>query len=275
MVVEAKTSRAGKTAKDQPKRKSPVANISNIGSLKRYPDREAALDILHDVAKACAPIIHHYNFKVGTLSEMFPKSPNLLGLNVNRGQKILIRLRMPFNERSFLPMSELIGTFLHELTHNVHGPHDGKFYKLLDELREKYESGFLGAMSSSYICEEGRLGTSRLPSSQHLLERQKRLNAVTKPTYKSEKRRLGGAAQAGKDRRTAMFEAAQRRLLDSKWCGGNITQADIDNLTDNDDKMKDVKEVIDLTDDSFTEGASTRDAKNNHETSDHDVIVID
>lgn len=255
-----------------------MANIAKIASLKRYPDREAALDILHDVAKAVAPIIHHYNFKVGTLCEMYPKSQNLLGLNVNRGLKILIRLRMPFNDRSFLPMSELIGTFLHELTHNVHGPHDAKFYKLLDELRQKYESGFLGSMSSTYICEENRLGAVR--GRQLMLERQKRINAVSKPTYKAERRKLGGSKAPPTDLRSVMFEAAQRRLQDSKWCGGEINQADIDSLTDEgterNEKLKEVKEVIDLTEDEPKVGKDDSDkGDKNNANVETEVIVLD
>lgn len=47
------------------------------------------------------------------------------GMNVNRGKKILIRLRPANDEGSFYDIEEmLIGTMLHELTHNVHGPHE-------------------------------------------------------------------------------------------------------------------------------------------------------
>jgi hypothetical protein len=39
------------------------------------------------------------------------------GLNVNRGQEIRIRLRPADREGDFLPMEDLVGTMLHELTH--------------------------------------------------------------------------------------------------------------------------------------------------------------
>jgi hypothetical protein len=87
----------------------------------------------------------------------------VLGLNYNRGQKILIRLRPAGREDTFYEFEDLIGTMLHEviwstlfivdasidadcgclcmlqLTHNVHGPHDDKFYAFLKKLNEEYD----------------------------------------------------------------------------------------------------------------------------------------
>ncbi len=45
-----------------------------------------------------------------------------------------VRLRRHNHESEFYPYEDVLGTLLHELTHNVHGPHDAKFYKLLDEI---------------------------------------------------------------------------------------------------------------------------------------------
>jgi hypothetical protein len=36
------------------------------------------------------------------------------GLNVNRGQQILVRLRYPHNSSSFLPFEHALDTMLHE-----------------------------------------------------------------------------------------------------------------------------------------------------------------
>lgn len=265
MVVQGRTK-----AKTQPNRKSPVANITNISSLKRFPDKDYALDLLHQLAVAVAPIVNHYKFKVGMLCEMSPKSPNLLGLNVNKGQKILIRLRTPYNEKLFFPMSDLIGTFLHELTHNVHGPHDNKFYTLLDELRNKYETGAFS--SGSYVCEENKLGGAYVPPwLLSVTVRQKRLDAVSKVKYKSESRRLGGPLNVlrPKDLKAAMADAAERRLKDSKWCGGEVNEEEL-GLAGQDcdtpaEKLKEYKEVIDLT----NEGADIEPV------TEPEVIVID
>lgn len=239
-------------------RSSPVSNISKISSLKRYPDRDYALDLLHQMAKAVAPLIHQYNFKVGLLCEMYPKSPALLGLNVNAGQKILIRLRLPYNDRLFYPMSDLIGTLLHELTHNVHGPHDAKFYRLLDELKAKFEGGSFGA--SGYVCEENRLGSVYSPFGSTKSVRDKRLEALSKGKYKAESRRLGGSASNQLSMREAALQAAERRLKDSKWCPlADLDHVDLDDALGLKDpgvpeKMKEYKEVIDLTKEENAEG---------------------
>lgn len=198
-------------------RPSPTPNVGKLASLKKYADRDYALDLLHQITRAVAPILHKYKFRVATLCEMFPKNPQLLGLNVNRGQKILVRLRAPHNDRCFLPINDLIGTLLHELVHNVHGPHDAKFYALLDELKTTLETR--AYLTSDYVCEENRLGRKPVaPWAGYQSVRQKRLQALSRGTYKAESRRLGGKAPPLKDVKRLMWQAAERRLEDSKWC---------------------------------------------------------
>jgi hypothetical protein len=51
-------------------------------------------------------------WKVGSVEEFLPKNGGLLGLNVNRGQKVKIRLRPAANEGSFLPYNDVLGTIL-------------------------------------------------------------------------------------------------------------------------------------------------------------------
>merc|ERR1719387_1286993 len=67
------------------------------------------------------------------------KDPNmdLLGYNQNFGQKIVLKLRTD-NTKGFRQYHDLINTLIHELTHNVHGPHDDKFWKLFAELKKHY-----------------------------------------------------------------------------------------------------------------------------------------
>ncbi|KAI5953634.1 hypothetical protein KGF54_003006 [Candida jiufengensis] len=212
----------GKYPIKKPNRPSPVANVSKIGSLMRYNTRDYANQLLHDVVKAVAPIIHEYNFKVGILSEMFPKKANLLGLNVNKGQKILLRLRYHHKEDEFLPMCDIIGTFLHELTHNIHGAHDKKFYDFLGELKDKYDKINYGHNSSSgYRCEENKLGFGMLRA-RIVDVRARRISQLDKVKFKNETKVLGSSSKVTKpvrDPRQARLEAAMRRLEDSKRCG--------------------------------------------------------
>ena len=72
-----------------------------------------------------------HQWKVPLVVEFFPANPGLLGMNMNSGQKIMIRLRPSKDRGSFLEWQDILGTMLHELTHNQCGPHDDAFNKLL------------------------------------------------------------------------------------------------------------------------------------------------
>ena len=43
------------------------------------------------------------------MTEFYPPDPRLLGLNVNRGQKVCIRLRHPHRQSEFLPYEHILG----------------------------------------------------------------------------------------------------------------------------------------------------------------------
>ena len=99
--------------------------------LKNVNEAQQLLEKVHNL---CKPIMQKYKWKVNLLTEFFPKDSHLLGLNVNRGEKICVRLRPANNRDVFLPYNSIVGTFLHELTHMQISPHNAAFYKLLDQL---------------------------------------------------------------------------------------------------------------------------------------------
>lgn len=72
------------------------------------------------------------------LVEIYPKSENLLGFNVNQGRKIALRLRRAHDKNSFIDQHSLVETMLHELSHNVRGPHDDVFFAQLEELVQEW-----------------------------------------------------------------------------------------------------------------------------------------
>jgi len=134
-----------------------------------------------------------------------------LCLDINGGQKILVRLRPAHSPDWFYPQEELIGTMLHEvtiidissflnstflyiyqLTHNVHGPHDEKFYKYLSGLQDEFDalqrSGYAG---EGFYSEGKRLGTNVSHNVPAHLARMKALDAAEKRRNSS--RVLGGA----------------------------------------------------------------------------------
>lgn len=263
MVLQGRTSNKRTKAVDKP---SPTANISKIGSLKRFSDQEYANSLLHQVAKLVAPILHMNNFKVGTLCEMYPKNPNLLGLNVNRGQKILIRLRYHSNDKLFYPLGDIIGTMLHELTHNLYGPHDAKFYKFLDGLKKDFENIQYGTLAkTNYVCEEQTLGGKYNPRGGYISVREKRIAVLSARKFKSESRKLGSSAVSNRMDKSKMptdpaalrrliLEATERRLKDSKWCP--TVGADTKDIEPDNDDL-DI-EMVEEEDDENGEQAESR-----------------
>jgi len=90
------------------------------------------------------------SWQVGTLCEMDPidddeqkrrraEDPNVdvLGWNQNFGQRIALRIRTD-DLKGFRTYNSVINTLLHELAHNVFGPHDQNFWNLYAELKKQY-----------------------------------------------------------------------------------------------------------------------------------------
>jgi hypothetical protein len=84
---------------------------------QKHSKSKEALELLARLSNITYQIMKKRNWKIKTLSEMYPKNPNLLGLNINRGVEVKIRLRKPSNPNEFLPFHDLLGTMLHELVH--------------------------------------------------------------------------------------------------------------------------------------------------------------
>ena len=99
-------------------------------ALLRSPAKQEATKLLERLASQVLPICKARSWKIGLLKEMCPPNASLLGMNVNRGMKILIRLRKSPKATSFLPYEQLLDTMLHELCHMQIGPHSADFYKL-------------------------------------------------------------------------------------------------------------------------------------------------
>ncbi|KAI9594095.1 WLM domain-containing protein [Syncephalis fuscata] len=183
--------------------------------LKRQPLYSEATALLQQLAQQVQPIMAKYNWHVGLLREFLPKNENLLGINVNKGQEIRIRLRYASNPHQFIDYESLLGTLLHELTHIVHGPHDSNFYKLLDKLTDECEqllmkNGYTAASSTSsntnttfvkFAGHGSRLGKNQ---SQSAVDRWK--------------------LHCSPAQMAAMAAIQRRGLLDATWCGGDATE---------------------------------------------------
>jgi len=108
--------------------------VKSFTHLKDRPKADRALPMLQRVASLVKPIMRKHGWVLPVLAEFFPEEHNLVGLNINGGQKILLRLRPAYAPDTFYDVEDVVLVMLHELTHNVHGPHDEKFYKYLSGL---------------------------------------------------------------------------------------------------------------------------------------------
>ncbi|KAJ2558024.1 hypothetical protein EV175_001003 [Coemansia sp. RSA 1933] len=171
-------------------------------------------------------------WKVTTLREFFPRNSSLLGLNVNHGLEIRIRLRPAQDRSQFLRYEDLLGTMLHELVHIVRGPHDAEFYKILDELKAEAEvllaKGYTG---DGFFSDGHRLGPGILSHNVPLhVQREKALQAA-EARRRLQKLGLGGPPRKVGDGASSLdmqkrytpaqmaAMAAERRWKDEKWCG--------------------------------------------------------
>lgn len=69
-------------------------------------------------------IMQKHQFAVGVLTELAPhEQPHLLGLNVNAGQAIKLRIRTDVYD-GFRLYRDIRKVLCHELAHNVWGEHD-------------------------------------------------------------------------------------------------------------------------------------------------------
>ena len=153
------------------------------------------------------------------------------GLNVGGGDgstmEICLRLRPASSPDSFLPYESVLMTMLHELAHNIHGPHAAPFYKLLDELTKECEELMAKGIGGGNFDgpSAGRVGGKNAGRELSSFDRrQAALCAAEERARKqslmpSGPRKLGGDASL-RDLPPALAAAAaaERRSRDNKWC---------------------------------------------------------
>ncbi|KAF8414250.1 hypothetical protein HHK36_002250 [Tetracentron sinense] len=201
--------------------------VWEIKPLKKVGEDEAR-KILEKVAKQVQPIMRKHKWRVKLLSEFCPDNMSLMGLNVGGGMQIKLRLRRPNRNWDFFPYDQILDTMLHELCHNVHGPHNANFYKLWDEIRKECEElmakGITGTGEGFDLPGRRLGGFSRQPPLTSL--RQTALAAAEKRArmgslLSSGPKRLGGDSNimVALSPIQAAAMAAERRLQDDIWCG--------------------------------------------------------
>nr|POE48327.1 dna-dependent metalloprotease wss1 [Quercus suber] len=201
--------------------------------LQGLPRGDTALTMLRKVASMVKPIMRKRGWKVQILAEFLPPEYNLLGLNINKGFKICIRLRYHHNPGLFLPVEEICDTMLHELSHNVFGAHDANFHALWEELRDEYETLMLKGFTGEGFLSDGHVlggGYRAVPPPQEM-RRQARASAELRQRQnkltKGSGQRLGGTPlhMKGGDVRQVITGQISRRNNINKGCASGRNDA--------------------------------------------------
>jgi len=115
-----------------------------IETLPNLPDRARAAAMLRALASdvGIASVMKARGWRVGVLEEMFPEGKVgvsavcVMGLNVNAGERIKLRLRTD-DLAGFRPPLSVMAVLYHELAHNVHAEHDGSFFALMRDVERE------------------------------------------------------------------------------------------------------------------------------------------
>ncbi|KAK5095497.1 hypothetical protein LTS08_008139 [Lithohypha guttulata] len=117
-----------------------------IEPLKYLPNPEKSRRYLERLANdpGIKASMRKHKFSVGLLTEMNPAEhttheSKTLGLNRNAGEVIELRLRTDSYD-GYRDYKVIRKTLCHELSHNVHGEHDRKFWDLTKQIEKEVES---------------------------------------------------------------------------------------------------------------------------------------
>lgn len=124
---------------------------------------------------------------------------------------------------------------LHELSHNVHGPHNDKFHALWDQLRDEHEALMMkGYNGEGFLSEGHRLGGR---GSVPMLEARRLARAAAEKRRTlgaGSGQRLGGkAVRPGEDIRRVIVNAVEGRNETLRGCGhNNHSEQEIHDIAD-------------------------------------------
>lgn len=217
------------------------ANVGDLNKvwevkvLKTFPKCEEAQTLLSRIAFEVGPLLKRRQWRVRELKEFFPKNDGLLGMNVNRGQRILIRMRPAFDKNAFLDYETIMGTMIHELTHMKISPHDSSFYKLMDELADEISMDIVnirkngGKLAPEYLSGKaqrlgGKFGRSVPQGELRTTMAEAAHRRLGNSVLAGGGRRLGGGQASApssttpQDLKRLAAEAAERRMADNLWC---------------------------------------------------------
>jgi hypothetical protein len=131
-------------ARNNTESSSTAYGFGSIETLPNLPQEQKVREILTALANdpgilAC---MKKHNWKVGSLAELYPEGKVgesevcVMGLNRNKGQQILLRIRTD-DLKGFRKHQSVRKVLYHELAHNVHSEHDGDFFQLMRQIEKE------------------------------------------------------------------------------------------------------------------------------------------
>jgi hypothetical protein len=155
----------------------PHGSPASARHILSLPNADQAKTLLERVVREFEPIAKQRGYNVLSVSELCccndgldfdpttngkkrrkrrKMANNIWGYNqttssgARKSHTIHLRLRHTTNHHTrFLPYEDVAGTLAHELAHCVHGPHDAKFYKLMDEILDQHAGLMASNLSSN------------------------------------------------------------------------------------------------------------------------------
>lgn len=118
--------------------------FGRIETLPNLPEEHRARAILTELANDVGVLacMKKHGWHVGCLAELYPdgnvgqSAVCVMGLNQNKGQKILLRVRTD-DLKGFRKMLSIRKVLFHELAHNVHSDHDDNFFCLMRQIEKE------------------------------------------------------------------------------------------------------------------------------------------
>lgn len=121
-----------------------------VRPLSGLPHPERSLKLLNRLKEdsGIKAAMRKHKFTVALLTEMEPLAhtetthegtSRILGLNRNQGEVIELRLRTDAHD-GYRDYKTIRKTLCHELTHNVHGPHDRQFWDLCHQIEREVDA---------------------------------------------------------------------------------------------------------------------------------------
>jgi hypothetical protein len=202
---QAKRSVASARAMNRPKA-DPQYTFHSLEVLPGLKEQDRAISILERLKSdpGIINVMKTNKWNIGILCEMSPiTQPTILGYNMNKGQKISLRLRTD-DMQGFRYYSDIRRVLIHELTHMVHGDHSNEFWHLCRQLEIQVNS------TQGHSLHGGPEYRGPIDQGESEWDR------IERGRYQGGTFVLGGSSELTKERpmREVLAEAAQMRLTE-------------------------------------------------------------